>query len=193
MSSLYRERHYGYGGCEGQMDDVQVENLIVEVEGKLESARDNAKTADSCDRFKRAPENQSDSLAVHSHPGDKINHKDGETIPVEDLGRVDDSGHEKIVEDQVQEEPHTACCVGEEYVVDILVNLSKGNIPDSEKLNEESSHCSKNFTFASEKRRRLHWTAEEEEMLKVWIRGHCYCLLSIQIAVLLFSNNVLQF
>ena len=63
--------------------------------------------------------------------------EDGETIPVEDLGRVDDSGHEKIVEDQVQEEPHTACCVGEEYVVDILVNLSKGNIPDSEKLNEE--------------------------------------------------------
>ncbi|KAL9428820.1 hypothetical protein AB3S75_030749 [Citrus x aurantiifolia] len=103
------------------MDDVQVENLIVEVEGKLENAGDTAKTVDSCDRFKRALENQ----------------KDGETIPVEDLGHVDDSGHEKIVEDQVQEEPHTACCVGEEYVVDILVNLSKGNIPDSEKLKEE--------------------------------------------------------
>ncbi|KAL9426038.1 hypothetical protein AB3S75_032912 [Citrus x aurantiifolia] len=53
------------------------------------------------------------------------------------LGHVDDSGHEKIVEDQVQEEPHTACCVGEEYVVDSLLNLSKGNIPDSEKLKEE--------------------------------------------------------
>ncbi|KAH9672863.1 hypothetical protein KPL70_017896 [Citrus sinensis] len=219
-SSLHQERNYGYGGCEGQMDDVQVENLIVEVEGKLENAGDNAKTADSCDRFKRALENQN-----------------GETIPVEDLGHVDNSGHEKIVEDQVQEEPHTACCVGEEYVVDILLNLSKGNIPDSEKLKEESvlqevvrghnlrvlfhqKSCPhqkmptqrtksqnvdsskklsppkgaqlekiaqarnekstaskslhkflvkicKNFTFASEKRRSLHWTAEEEEeMLK---------------------------
>ena len=85
MSSLYRERNYGYGGCEGQMDDVQVENLIVEVEGKLESARDNAKTADSCDRFKRAPENQSDSLAVHSHPGDKINHSREKTPGIESL------------------------------------------------------------------------------------------------------------
>ena len=43
MSSLHQERNYGYGGCEGQMDDVQVENLIVEVEGKLENAGDNAK------------------------------------------------------------------------------------------------------------------------------------------------------
>ncbi|KDO47726.1 hypothetical protein CISIN_1g041295mg [Citrus sinensis] len=59
-SSLHQERNYGYGGCEGQMDDVQVENLIVEVEGKLENAGDNAKTADSCDRFKRALENQSE-------------------------------------------------------------------------------------------------------------------------------------
>ena len=56
------------------------------------------------------------------------------------------------------------------------------------------SRCSKNFTFASEKRRSLHWTAEEEEeMLKVWIHGHCYCLLSIQIVVLVFPNNVLRF
>ncbi|KAL9453928.1 hypothetical protein AB3S75_009518 [Citrus x aurantiifolia] len=73
MSSLHQERNYGYGGCEDRMDDVQVEDPIVEVEGELENDGDNAKTADSCDRFKRALENQSDPLAVHSHPGDKIN------------------------------------------------------------------------------------------------------------------------
>ena len=55
------------------------------------------------------------------------------------------------------------------------------------------SHCSTNLTFASEKRRRLHWTADDEEMPKVWIHGHCYCLFSIQIDVLVFPNNVLRF
>ena len=33
--------------------------------------------------------------------------EDGETIPVEDLGHIDDSGHEKIVENQLQEDPYT--------------------------------------------------------------------------------------
>ncbi|KAL9426212.1 hypothetical protein AB3S75_033062 [Citrus x aurantiifolia] len=364
MSSLHQERNYSYGGCEDRRDDVQVENLSEEVEGELENDGDNTKTADSCDKFKRALENQSNPLAVHSHTGDKINHsrektpgieslvnytskerpneenvcethelelledgkgipledlgcdddggrednvcethelelledgegipledlgcnddsgheenvcethelellEDGEGIPLEDLGCVDGSGHEKIAEDQLQEEPYTACCVGEEFVVDILLNLWKGDIPDTEKLKEErreeeenvdpttfrtemsdsdieptsmglrcvagsskkaqsrgvdsprklcsskganpkktksqnvdsskklsspkgansekiaqvrneKSTASKkstqvsggkftNFTFASEKRRRLHWTAEEEEMLK---------------------------
>lgn len=162
MSSLHQEINYGYGGCEDRMDDVQVENLIFEVEGELENDADNAKTADSCDKFKRALETPSDPLAVHSRektPGIEslVNYtskerpnkenvcethelellEDGETIPVEDLGRIDDSGHEKIVEDELQEKPHTTCCVGEENVVDILLNLSKGDIPDTEQLKEE--------------------------------------------------------
>ncbi|KAK9226296.1 hypothetical protein WN943_011343 [Citrus x changshan-huyou] len=113
-------------------------------------------------------------------------------IPLEDLGHVDDSGHEKIVENQPQEEPYTACCVGEENIVDILLNLWKGDIPDTEKLKEEKANvdapelsllkganpekiaraqnekstASKKFTQASIGKLRLHWTAEEEEMRK---------------------------
>ena len=55
------------------MDNVQIENIILELEGELENDADNAQPADSYGRFKRALENQSDPLVVHSHPGDKIN------------------------------------------------------------------------------------------------------------------------
>ena len=72
-SSLHQERNHGYGSCEDRMGDVQVENIILELEGELENDGDNAQAADSCGRFKRALENQSDPLAVHSLPGDKIN------------------------------------------------------------------------------------------------------------------------
>lgn len=154
ISSLCQDRNYGYDGCEDRTDDVQVENLIMEEEGELENDRDNAKAADSCDKFKRALDSQSDPLAVHSHPGDKINYsqektpgieslvrekellKGGDAIPVEDLGHVNDSGQEKIVEDILQEELHTASCDDEENAVDTLLNLSKVDVPETENLKE---------------------------------------------------------
>ncbi|KAK9222777.1 hypothetical protein WN944_011215 [Citrus x changshan-huyou] len=134
MSSLHQERNYGYGGCEDRMDDVQVEDLIVEVEGELENDGDNAKTADS----------------------------------LEDLGHVDDSGHEKIVENQLQEEPYTACCVGEENIVDILLNLWKGDIPDTEKLKEEKREEEENVDP-----RTLRTKMSDSDIEPMWMHLRC--------------------
>ncbi|KAH9745520.1 hypothetical protein KPL70_004103 [Citrus sinensis] len=141
ISSLHEERNYGYGGCEDRMDDVQVEDLIVEVEFELENDGDNAKTADSCDRFKRALESQSDPLAVHSHPGDKINNSRDKTPGIGSL--VNYTSKERPID--MRRLFKTNCkksltqlyCVGEENIVDILLNLWKGDIPDTEKLREE--------------------------------------------------------
>ncbi|GAY64791.1 hypothetical protein CUMW_236210, partial [Citrus unshiu] len=136
ISSLHEERNYGYGGCEDRMDDVQVEDLIVEVEFELENDGDNAKTADSCDRFKRALESQSDPLAVHSHPGDKINNSRDKTPGIGSL--VNYTSKERPSEENVCETYELELLEdGEMIPVEDLGHVDDRDIPDTEKLREE--------------------------------------------------------
>ncbi|KAI9178129.1 hypothetical protein LWI28_023078 [Acer negundo] len=185
-----------HGDCEDRVVTNQVEDHSVPLESEQQDNEDNIKLSDFFSRPKTVVEHPRDLLAPISHQSDKISHVHEKLprveSPVDSISKVQSDEQksdsdieilltrqrrrtsEKKAQPQNVEKKAQPQIVGKKARPQNADSRKKFSSPKGAnpvKINKTSKQQasprnSPNLPFTNEKRKRQHWTTEEEEMLR---------------------------